>query len=160
MSEQSSAIAIASGERTQRTVFVAVLVLATLGAIGACVLFVDTPLARAMPGWIDGNAAIAVLERIAYHMGEWTLAPVLLGIALIVPGRRWWYFLFTFTDDYLVRGASRIKWLMAAPDPSWAATIFCGPGVHEHLPFGPRRLRVHVCGDAQCLVAAREGALV
>lgn len=141
MSEQSSAIAIASVERTHRAVFVALLVLATLVGVGVCILFVDTPIARAMPGWIDGNAVIAVLERIAYHMGEWTLAPVLLGVALIVAGRRWWYFLFTFTFAYLVQAGSveAIKWLSGRPRPRemGGATMFYGPRVHEHsFPSG------------------------
>lgn len=141
MSEQASTVVVEPVRSPQHARLAVLGVLATLVVIGICILFVDTPLAQSMPRWVEHHPTIAVLERIAFRMGEWTLAPVLLAAVLIVAHRHWLRFLGTFALAYLVRtgGVELLKWATGRPRPRQmdGLTVFYGPSDKYHsFPSG------------------------
>lgn len=127
--------------RGRSTRLAALLVLATLAVIGFCILFLDTPIARAMPGWLHTNRFVCVLEGIAFELGDWTLAPIALLVALLAAGLYWRRFLLSFVLAYLVRtgGVETLKWLTGRPRPRQmdGLTVFYGPSDKYHaFPSG------------------------
>lgn len=141
MSEQIDTIVTEPVRPRARPGVTWLVVLATLVVIGVCILFFDTRIAQAMPRWVDHHPTVATLERIAFHMGDWTLAPVLLGVVLVIAGRRWLCFLSAFVLAYLVRtgGVELLKWGTGRPRPRQmdGLTVFYGPSAKYHaFPSG------------------------
>lgn len=141
MSEQIDTIVTEPVRPRARPGVTWLVVLATLVVIGVCILFFDTRIAQAMPRWVDHHPTVATLGRIAFHMGDWTLAPAVLAIVLILAGERWRRFLLSFVYAYLVRtvGVEALKWLTGRPRPRQmdGATIFYGPSDKFHaFPSG------------------------
>lgn len=140
MSEQMPTATIAAPERARRS-RLALLVVATLVVVALSILFLDTPIARAKPDWLNTSATVEVLETLAYHLGDWTLAPAVLAIVLIAAGTRWRRFLLSFVAAYAVRTAAveLLKWLTgrARPRQMDGLTVFHGPSAHYHsFPSG------------------------
>jgi len=140
MSEQTPSATIEAPERAGRS-RLALLVVATLVLVALSILFLDTPIARAMPEWLNTSETVEVLETLAYHLGDWTLAPAVLAIVLILAGERWRRFLLSFVVAYAVRtvGVESLKWLTGRPRPRQmdGATTFYGPSAKFHaFPSG------------------------